>query len=145
MKIRKATLKDFNELYKFGLKTKELKVSPKEEFMRPEEFKYSIKNKKGIFLLAEDNKKIVGFIYGDSEDGDRVLKSVACLVYIAVDKKYRGKGVGSILYNDCVKEFKKRKVKHIYAWANPKSGIVDFFKKKGFVKGNYEIWMDKDI
>ncbi len=50
MKIRKATLKDFNELYKFGLNTKELKVNPKETFMGKKEFRYSIKNKNGVFF-----------------------------------------------------------------------------------------------
>ncbi len=97
-----------------------------------------------VFFLAEDNK-IIGFIYADTEDVDRAYKDVVCIVYIAVDKKYRNKGVGSKLYNVCVKELKKRKEKYVYAWANPKSGIVDFFKKNGFVKGNYEIWMDRKL
>lgn len=145
MEIRKAGVKDLDRLYKFGLNTPELKVNPKEKFMSKGEFLASIKNKNGVFLLAENKGEVCGFIYSDTEDVDREERSVACLVYIAVSKNVRGKHIGSKLYSNCIKELKKRKVKYVYAWANPKSGVVEFFKKKGFEKGNYEIWMDKKI
>ena len=50
VKIRKATLKDFKELYKLGLKTTELKVNFSEPFMEAEEFRHRILDKNHIFV-----------------------------------------------------------------------------------------------
>ena len=145
MLIRKATVKDFKKLYSFGLNTPELKVNHKERFMSKEEFLYAIKNKNGVLLLAEENGEILGFIYADTEDVDRPYKATACLVYIAVSKKFRSKGIASSLYNEGVKELKKMKITNIYAWANPHSGVINFLEKQGLAKGHECVWMDRKI
>ena len=56
--IRKASLSDFEQLYALGLQIPELKVSTTEDFMEPDEFRWCIKNKKGILLLAEQQNKL---------------------------------------------------------------------------------------
>lgn len=114
--------------------------------MDPEEFKFNIRNKYGIFLVAEENNDILGFIYANAKDEERdYAMKWACLVYLTVKKEYRGKGIATKLYNECRKELKKRKIKFIYGWANPKSGIVRFLEKKGFNKGHEYIWMDRKL
>ena len=100
MKIRKATLEDFERLYDLGLNTPELQVSATEPFMDPDEFKFCINNQYSVFLLAEDNNNIFGFIYANAKDSERDYEMKwACLVYIAVSKDYRNNGIASQLYN----------------------------------------------
>src|SRR3989344_3855271 len=115
MNIRKVKLKDFKKLYQLGLKTPELKVSSTEYFMDPEEFKFNIKNIYEVFLLSEENDNIIGFIYANAKDEERdYTMKWACLVYLAVKKKYRVKGIATKLYNECCKELNRRKIKFIY-------------------------------
>src|SRR3989344_636915 len=75
MRIRKAMPDDFEELYRIGLSTKELRVSATEPFMDKDDFKLRIKDKKHVFLLAEADKKIVGFVCANTKDLDRPLKN----------------------------------------------------------------------
>ena len=81
MDIRPASLDDFIQLYKLGKNTPELKVSTTEEFMDADEFKWSITNPKGIFLVAEDKNKKIGFIYVSAKDIERPFEhKYACLI-----------------------------------------------------------------
>ncbi len=149
MNIRKATVKDFDKLYSLGLNTPELQVTDNEPFMYKDEFKSCIKNKTGIFYLAEENNEIIGFIYFDTRDAEKNYENCetkwACLVYIAVNNKHRGKNIATKLYETSIKDLKKNKVTNVYAWANPKSGVLDFLKKKDFKEGHECIWMDRKI
>ncbi|KKU22538.1 MAG: BzdT protein [Candidatus Nomurabacteria bacterium GW2011_GWA1_46_11] len=148
MIIRAGKSKDFKKLYKLGKVTPELKVSNSLDFMDPDEFLWAIKNPKGVFLIAEVNSKIAGFIYASTSDFERSLsKNWACLVYVVVDKKYRKKGIASKLYKACIKKLKAKGITNIYAWANIESdgAIAKFMKKKRFVKGHKYVWMDKKI
>ena len=128
------------------MNTPELKVSATEDFMDPEEFKDCILSDKGIFLLAEEDKNIVGFIYANTEDIEktRIIKW-SCIVYVAVNPKFRGRNLATELYDSCIKELKTLGVTHVYAWANPHSGVIEFLKKKGMALGHECVWMDKEL
>ena len=146
MNIRKATVKDFNELYELGRKTPELQVSATEEFMDPDEFKWSITNKDCVFLVAEEHNKLIGFIYANAKDAERPFKNkYACIVYIVVSLEYRKKGVAIELYNECEKIVKEMGIQFLYGWANETSGVIEFLKKQGFNEGHSYKWMDKKI
>lgn len=146
-KIRKATLKDFKEIYKLGLKTSELKVNFNEPFTDAEDFKQRITDKNHVFLLAEIDNKIVGFICANNRDIDRPLNHRwSCIVYIAVDEKYRQQNIGTELYNECIKQLKKRKITHVYTWADFETKAIQLFlKKHKFKAGSPCIWMDRKI
>ncbi len=149
MKIAKALLKDFAELYKIGRKTKEFRVSANEEFMAADEFKYYITNPKACFLVAKDKEKeICGFILANADDIEKPFKQkYACIIYIIVVPKFRRQGIAKKLYFECIKQLKKKGIKNVYSWANSegKRQIVKFFKKQGFAEGHKYIWMDKRI
>lgn len=146
MKIRKANLKDFKELYSLGLHTPELRVSATESFMDKDDFKRRLTGKNHVFLLAESDSKIIGFISANAKDADSPLKNkYACIVYIVVLSQYRNKGVATKLYKECVKELKKLGITHVYAWADMKSGVISFLKKKGFNIGKPSVWVDKKL
>ena len=61
MLIRPASPDDFEVLYSIGKNTPELKVSVTEEFMDRDEFRWSIQNPNGIFLLAEEEVIVFNF------------------------------------------------------------------------------------
>jgi len=146
MKIRQAELKDFSELYFIGLNTPELKVSATEEFMDEDEFRFCLTNPHGLFLLAEEQGKIIGFIYANAKDVERdyALKW-ACLVYLVTIPECRHQGIASQLYEECIKELKNRNISNIYAWAKQNSTIVNFLQKKGLNPGKEYLWMDKKL
>ncbi len=147
IKIRTATMKDFGALYKIGLGIPELKVNNDEPFMNTSEFKWSIKNPSGIFLVAEDRKTPVGFFYANTKSSDtRRPNGVACFVYIAIPKKYRHMGVAQMLHSEAYRRLKQRGVNYIYLWANAKDKTaIRFAGKQGFKKGNAFFWMSRKL
>ncbi len=146
MHIRKVTPQDFDKLYSLGLNTPELKVSATEDFMDPDEFNYCITNEQGVFLLAEEQEEIIGFLYANAKDAERdYAMKWACLVYIVTHQTYRGKGVAAQLYDAGITALKKKGISHLYAWANPQSGVIPFLEKKGLTQGHSYVWMDAKI
>jgi predicted N-acetyltransferase YhbS len=147
MKIRKATAKDFEDIYRIGIGITELQVRQHTHFMERGELKIGITNRDHVFLVAEDEGKIVGFIYGSTKDMDSPLAHKwACLVYLAVIPKYRRRHVATMLYSDCIKRLKQRGVTHIYGWANSKGNAIQkFLQKHSFKPGNTFVWMDKKL
>ncbi len=148
MNVRKASLDDFVELYKIGENTPELKVSATESFMGADEFSWAISNQSNVFLVAEENKKFLGFIYASAKDLDKpFVDRYACLVYLVVVPEARNKGVAFQLYSGCEQELKKMGINCLYLWANVegKGEIVGFMKKQGFAEGHKYVWMDKRL
>lgn len=93
---------------------------------------------KGLFLVAEENKKVLGYIAGEALNG-----KTAYLNCLAVDAKERGKGIGTML----LAAFKKRarnKARMIFVFA-PKSNqrSMRFYKKNGLVKGKEYVFFSK--
>ena len=85
IKIRPVEDKDFAELYNLGNNTPELKVSGTEDFMDKDEFRFSMTDAKSVFLVAEAEGDLAGFIYAGTQDAERPLPNKwACLVYLVV-------------------------------------------------------------
>lgn len=147
MIIRKALVSDFKTMYIIGSQTPEMQVNYHDPFMEKDDFRSRIADKMNVFLVAEDNKKIVGFICASTSDRDRPLKDRwACLVYIVVIPEFRKRGVAALLYDACVKELKKTGMTHIYALADGNTqAIQNFLKKAGFRTGKKIVWMDRKL
>ncbi len=148
IQIRRAQITDAEKLYNLGLATPELQVSATEVFMDREEFDWSITNDKGVFLLAEQDDKVAGFIYANSDDKEKPFKNrYACLVYLVVAPEYRKQGVAQELFEQCQITLRDMGLTHLYGWANIESdgSIVSFMKKQGFEEGHTYMWMDKKI
>lgn len=148
MNLRPASLDDFVQLYSLGRKTPELRVSTNEEFMDADEFKWSITNPNGAFLVAEENQKIIAFIYANAQDIERPFEhKYACLVYLVTAPEFRGKGIAQKLYLACEKKLQELGINYIYGWANLEGDgtIINFMKKQGFAAGHKYLWMDKKI
>lgn len=142
-----ATIDDFQELYTLGKNTPEFMVSATEDFMSEDEFRWSIQNPDGIFLVAKDEDKIIGFIYATTKDIERTrVDNYSCIVYIVIRPEFRGNGIATSLYNACVKKLKIMGITHLYCWASADGKEVkDFMKKQGFNEGHTYVWMDKAL
>ena len=147
MKIRKATIADFDELYQLGKNTPELRVSATEDFMDADQFKGFITDKNCVFLVAEEKKKIAGFILLHAEWVYMPVKDkYGCMVYLVVASEFRKHGLATKLYSEGIKKLKEMGATHVYGWANAKGKeILEFMKKQGFAKGHEYIWMDKKL
>jgi GNAT superfamily N-acetyltransferase len=81
----------------------------------------------GVFYVACDNNKIVGTIAIKIKNGIPVLKR------FYVDKKCRGKGIGSSLFDKAILFCKDKKYKKITLDTNNKfCNAFEMYKKKGF-------------
>ena len=107
MKIRKAKEKDLkyceilsriNELQLDTRKYPDKKYF--REFLGP------------LFLVSEEGDEVIGYILGEKEKA-----GLSSLNLMAVDKKYRGKGIGKLLLNKFCENSKKIGLKEIYLFA----------------------------
>ena len=63
-----------------------------------------IDNKDACILIAKDNDKVLGYVYGFIQDNGNVLnKSIVQLDAIYVKKEYRGTGIAKSLIQELVK------------------------------------------
>ena len=135
--IRKAVPSDFKRLYKIGKSTPELRVSRNQVFMTEADFKFAIGNKSGLFLLAEDGGKIVGFGYCAIEGPD-----YACMVYDVVIPGYRDLGIAGKFMKEKEKWLRRKGMKSVYALVtNPK--MAGMLSHLGYKKGKGLLWMEK--
>jgi len=131
IKIRKATLKDCKVCYEMG-KAKEL-VGPDHNPPRYFWISAFVKEKQPFFV-AEENNKIIGFVFAEQTTGQVML-----LQEMFVIKEYRGKGIASRLLKEIEDESKKRKLRVIllYGYAKGKSAS-SFWDNHGYTKGSLE-------
>jgi len=122
MRIRPATLDDFEEAYALGKNTPELKVSSTEEFMDRDDFQQRIGDPLHVFLIAEQKKRIIGFICANTKDLDSPLQNkYACLVYLVTLPKFRRQGVAKKLYIECERQLRERGIHCSY---NPEMSMI---------------------
>ncbi len=139
MKIRHAKKGDVNKIYSLGKKIKELKFSRK-NFHEKEEIEEWIKKpKSNILIVAEDNEKFAGFLYA------KIVSCDWCMLdNLAVDKQFRGLGIGKLLLERLYKEAKKRKVYFIAGLVNVVNNKgLKYFENNGFKTGEKFIWVEK--
>jgi len=141
--IRRATSKDLDDVQRlnFDLFKKEHKEFDKSLDMKWTHskqgmtyFKKRTSGKDGFCVVAENNGKIVGYLCGGSyECGYREKAVYTELENMIVDKKLRGKGIGTMLTNEFFKWCKDKKAKYISVKASVqnKQGIK-FYRSLGF-------------
>jgi ribosomal protein S18 acetylase RimI-like enzyme len=88
---------------------------------------YYFKNK-GIFYVAEENKKIIGTLGVRRES-----EGIARLGRMYVTEEYRRRGIGQILLNIVLRFCKKEGYKEIILSTHPPmKAAIEFYKKNGF-------------
>ena len=150
MKIRKATIKDLEEIWKIEKESRALhtkitdnryKLLTKSETRKQEKSDFiadlqkNLKDKKVIFLVAESSKKIRGWIWsklGVWIWSDKPPKTI-WIEDIGVLKKYHKKGIAQALLNETEKIAMKKGMKYEYltVWLKNKPAY-DFYRKNKF-------------
>jgi len=91
-----------------------------------------------IFFVAEYNKKIIGAVYFVDQGGLITVWS------LAVDKKYRNKGIGTKIVKEGLKLLQKRKRNMISTIIDPlNTSAIRLFKTLGFSKERKRIRLDR--
>ena len=145
MKIRKARkgdLKIIDEIYVSGVidevklqfpkRTKEsiIKEMNKAKKERVKGFKQNISSKLTYFVVGEEKGEVVGFGQAELNKYD---KKKAMIEKIYVKKSFRGKGIGTKIFNELLNWLKKRKVKSVSAGIFIKNkASIKLHKKLGF-------------
>jgi len=137
MRIRNATKRDkkiISDLY-YRLHPVEEKESREKGLLVPIE-----KSKiKPIFLVAEENKKAVGFVWAH-------LIQYGLFKYGTIDeffvkKEFRGKGVGSNLLKKSIKKLEKLNPKIILVGTEKENKeAIKLYQKVGFELGKRSLW-----
>jgi len=143
MKIRKATLKDLEEVDKIYVegslyegRLQFPKVSKKEMVKelnkarrdRLISFRRELKDKKHFWIVAIENNNIIGI-------GNAWIKSkdTGMIGQVFITKRFRGKGFGTAIMKNLIKWLKGKKKKYIESgiyWNNKPS--IKFHEKLGF-------------
>lgn len=143
--IRTAVADDVFALHAFGLTIPELRTSADSDFLSPDEVRHHVGCPDSVFLLAEEEGQIVGFVLASMRDIEG--RAHACLIYLAVAADRRGTGVGGTLYDAAEAELRARGVEGVYAWAttSAQSSIQAFLGRRGYKAGGTYVWMDRAL
>jgi len=97
-----------------------------------------IKKSPKTCIVAEKDRKVVGFIVGDIKEWRFGVERSGWIEMIEVDPKLMGEGIGSKLGESLIKYFKDQKIKKIYTTVQWDSGdLITFFKSIGFDKSSF--------
>lgn len=126
MIIRKAKLKDINSCIKLS-QIKEFKIKGK---TLPDKKYFKECLDSAIFLVCEENNKILGFIIAF-----KLTKSNAYLDLLTISESSRGKGIGTKLILALKQELKKQGIKDYFLVApyfNKKT--LNFYRKNNLIE-----------
>lgn len=93
-----------------------------------------IRRKDDIFLVAEQNKKVIGFVHG-LDIVEMLTPKTLRLAGVIVDENVRQQGVGRKLMNELERWAKKNKFAMVLVPSNVKrQGAAKFYPKIGYPK-----------
>jgi ribosomal protein S18 acetylase RimI-like enzyme len=150
--IKKATLLDLKNIQKLNhdIMSKNASYDPciiidfDLSEIGKEFFTKAMTNPQGLFYIAFDNKKMVGYINGGPKKYVYRKKKFFEIENLGVIPEYRKRGVGTLLYNSLVQELKKHGYERIYLNCYSKNDeALCFYKKLGFEE--IDISLEKDI
>jgi len=92
-----------------------------------EEIAKKLQRDPDLFLVAEENGKIIGTVLG-GYDGRRGL-----VYHLAVAESYRGNGLGTALMTELESRFKAKGCYKYYLLVTPDNlGVMDFYRRMGW-------------
>lgn len=107
-------------------------------------FTDSINNPEAIFLVAEDNDILVGYIVAAPKEVSYRLSKYIEIENLGVSPSHHLKGVGTMLLEKVFNLAKERGFQRAYAnsyWEN--TGAIKFYEKNGFKK--IDVSLERDI
>jgi len=110
-----------------------------DEHLREDVGKYMrLDNNKAIIFVAEDNEKLIGYIYGRIINKPKMrLGRIGVIEDWFVEEKYRGKRIGEILWNRLIEWFKSKKCNRLELDVYPTNKkAIKIYHKLGFIDKN---------
>ncbi|RSK27541.1 GNAT family N-acetyltransferase [Bacillus sp. HMF5848] len=94
-----------------------------------------------VFAAYEAGYRLIGFAsLGSQRMGEK--EEYLCLHELYVSEHVRGKGIGKLLFQMCVKEAKSLQVKKLYISAHSSVETIDFYVRMGCVDATW-IWQQQ--
>lgn len=153
MIIRKVEGKDFNQVLNLQLELEKTECKFDPNLIEGcygtdegcERLKTRIISKSQVFLVAESNNQIIGFIDGRIMDEAIWYKQkVGILEHICVGKEHRKNGVATLLLKKFEEEIKKIGAKYIQILAFPENEpAIKFYNKHDYKE--YSAYYSKKI
>ncbi len=152
MNIRKAKIEDYDKIIEFykelydaeKIFDKNLSSTYNVSEKQKEEIQKRIKSRKEIFLVAEEDDKIIGLIDGYIIDNSNHIEKVGYLDHLCVNKKYRKLGIGENLIKEFSNKMKNKNVTYLKLNAFEKNlPAIALYEKLGFEE--YSIYYMKKI
>jgi ribosomal protein S18 acetylase RimI-like enzyme len=152
MKIRKANKKDLEEIKNLNTRIfiNNIKYDKDavEEFAQTDQgakyFKDALEDKEGIFLIAEEDGQIIGYINGTKADFSYRKSKYFEMYNLGVSPSHKRKGIGTKLLDEFTKEVKKRGFQKIYLNCYAKNlEAINFYKASGYQ--TIDVCMEKEI
>ena len=138
MKVRRAKLKDCKVVSELA-KSPELRDNLGKNV--PLKYFNEIVKKNKLFLVAEENKKVVGFILGEF-----LLGRVVYIHLLGVNKAFRGRGIGRKLFENLKDEAKKKKSIYLFFFTQKQyKGSIKFRNSLGISRGKEYISFGQDL
>ena len=139
MKIRKAEQSDVNRIFYLGKDLETARVSKKTVAFWPKStISKIIKGKSNIVLVAEKDKKVIGFIiinYNPSFE-----KAIMENIYV---NESRHQGVGTLLLETAITKLKKKGCKYICTLTKlTEKNTIKWLSHRGMEPGAKFIWSD---
>lgn len=138
--IRKATTKDVKDVNTFLSELikdeKQYDKNINEDFIVQYYYEDFILDNNHCILVAEINKKIVGYLYGFIINSETVyINTAAQLDALYIDKYYRNKGIAQKLIEYFKDWVKTKDAKYIEVKVcNQNSSAVSLYKKENFME-----------
>jgi len=156
IKIKEAKRKDINSIVKLqmGLADYHKKIDTKyfksgrerKEQLRKHFLKFLSKRRRNRkFLVAKVKNRIVGFFIGGIHKPWSYCreKKIGGIYQAYVDRKFRRKGIGNLLFQELLKWFQKRKIKFIEVEVDSQNKIgISAWKKYGFFEFQKKMRLD---
>lgn len=127
--FRRARLSDCADCEKLG-RVKELQIADGKTFLPLWYYREFVKRKE-LFMVAVDQKKIIGFAIGEGITGRGLLAQ-----YFVIDRKYKRQGLGTKFWRVFVATARRAGYKWILGYAVRRSPIGKILKRSGAYFGN---------
>lgn len=143
MLVRKATLKDIPETSKMGYELNRHHEKFDPYFVQSKNAmnvykkldKKALKSPKSLFLVAEENEKIVGYAIAKIDKRPDVygIRKIGFINSVYVKKECRRLGISKMFMKQIIDWFKRKKIKYIELHVHSKNKIAqNAYAKYGF-------------
>jgi len=130
----KSSKKIASFLMEVRKRRKDFETSAKKELLR------EIREKNSIYLIAEQNEEIAGYIYGSIKNTKSPFFKLPKIGYfnaLVVRKKFRGLGIAKMLHQELEKWLRKNGCKYIYLEVFSENSASELYFKWGYKNVNY--------